>query len=537
MLSRLSICNYALIEALESRFPEHLVIITGETGAGKSILLGALSLLMGQKVDASVISDKEKNCVVEGEFFYEGESYIIRRVIAPSGRSRSFVNDEPVTVDYLKELSSKLIDVHTQNQHLMLSDYQYQLELLDSYCSNGKLLAKYQSYYADYQSVMAKIESVERDIVKAENEREFAQFQYSQLEGASLREGELEELEQEQKLLSNSEEIKENLQGVLSKFTSEPFSLVQLLKESENLLKKSSNYLPQAESLYERVESCRLELKDIEQEVDYLCDSVEYSPERLQYLDDRISLIYNLLRKFGKSDESELIALRDSLKATVSGAEELLELKETLLKQSQELLQNAKEIASQLHLSRLEGASKLSEELLESVRDLSMPHALFSISLQERERLDINGADDIKFLFSANGGSLMELHKCASGGEVSRLMLSLKAIMAKHRGMPTMIFDEIDTGVSGVVADQMGKLITSMGENMQVMAITHLPQIASKGESHFLVTKSFNADGKAVTNISQLSEDERVNEIARMLSGEVINDAAIANAKVLLNSR
>ena len=537
MLSRLSICNYALIEALESRFPEHLVIITGETGAGKSILLGALSLLMGQKADASVISNKEKNCIVEGEFSHEGESYIIRRVIAPSGRSRSFVNDEPVNVEYLKELSSKLIDVHTQNQHLMLSDYQYQLDLLDSFCGNSVLLDEYRGYYSDYQSIISKIEGLERDILKAENEREFAQFQYSQLESASLQEGELEELEQEQKLLSNSEEIKENLQGVLSKFTNEQYSVVQLLKESESQLKKSANYLPQADSLYQRVESCRLELKDIEQEVDYLCDSIEYSPERLQYLDDRISLIYNLLRKFGKSSEAELIELRDSLKATVNGVEELSELKERFIKESKEILKKAQSVADELHNIRIKGAEELSQELVSSLHDLSMPYALFNISLQKREQLNSNGCDDIQFLFSANGGTLLELHKCASGGEVSRLMLSLKAIMAKHRGMPTMIFDEIDTGVSGVVADQMGRLITSMGNNMQVMAITHLPQIASKGESHFLVSKSFTPEGKAVTTISQLSDDERVNEIARMLSGESVNDAAIENAKVLLNSK
>ena len=536
MLKRLTIQNYALIENLDIEFPQGLVIITGETGAGKSIMLGALSLLLGGKGDVSALKDSQKNCVVEGEFECDGEEIILRRVISPAGRTRNFINDEPATLAALTQISSSIVDIHAQHQHLLLTDASYQMKVLDYFAGTGDLLNQYKEAYSTLQQAEAQLEKLQEEIARKEGDREYRQFQFDKLQEAKLKVGELEELETELKQLSNAGLIKESICGAVELLNPMGTSFVQNLKDSVHLLQKCSNFVPGLEELAQRLESCRIECKDIEEELEGYADRVVVSPQRLEQVEERLSQIYSLLKKHSAEDVEQLLQLQQELEKELLGQEQdQWEVKE-LERKIEQLTAQRNDLAGQLSQKRKDSVASLSATLQDMIRDLQMPYAVFEVAVSENEKYTLQGKDNIEFMFSANGGNKLGLlHKSASGGELSRIMLCLKSLMAQYTGMPTMIFDEIDTGVSGSIADKMGALIGRMGERMQIFAITHLPQIASKKGTHLLVYKEFDADNNATTRIRTLGREERVNEVARMLSGSQLTNAALENARELLN--
>ena len=535
MLTRLTIQNYALIENLDIEFPSGLVIITGETGAGKSIMLGALSLLLGAKADVSALKDSSRNCVVEGEFEVDGELLVLRRVISPAGRTRNFINDEPASLAALTEISSAIVDIHAQHQHLLLTDESYQMKVLDYYAGTGSLLEDYSRVHNELIQLENQLKELRIQIAKREGEMEYRSFQLEKLMEAKLREGELEELESEQKQLANSEQIRESISGAVNCMQPVGGTIVQNLKDAVHLLQKCSNFVPELEELCNRLESCRIECKDIEDELEMLAERVVVSPQRLEQVEERLSLLYSLMRKHGVSTLEDLLEVQKGLQDDMAGADEDVVKAEGMEQQLKVLSAQREELAQLLSAKRKEKTGELAAELQASIRDLQMPYAVLNVELSDTGKYTAKGTDSVAFMFSANGEKkLNPLQKAASGGELSRIMLCLKSLMARFTGMPTMIFDEIDTGVSGSIADKMGALIGKMGERMQIFAITHLPQIASKKGTHLLVYKEFDAQNNATTRIRVLSPEERVNEVARMLSGASLTEAALENARVLL---
>ena len=535
MLRRLTIQNYALIDSLDIELPGGLIIITGETGAGKSIMLGALSLLLGGKGDVSALKDSSKNCVVEGEFELDGEELILRRVISPAGRTRNFINDEPANLGELVSIASRIIDIHAQHQHLLLTDAAYQMQVVDYFAGTRTLLEKYRGVFSQLQKSEAALEELDANIARIEGEREYRQFQFDKLYQASLKEGELEELEQEQKQLANAEQIRDGIYGAVSLMQPMGSSIVQNLKEAVHILQKSSNFVPELQELCNRLESCRIECKDIEDELETLAGGITVSPQRLEQVEERLSLLYSLMRKHSVASVEELLQVRDSLEQELLGAERSIEDRNALVERIKELEAERNSLAEELSRAREAKIKGLGKTLQDSIRDLQMPYAVFEVALEDAGKYTLQGKDAVQFLFCANGnGKLNPVQKAASGGELSRIMLCLKALMANFTGMPTMIFDEIDTGVSGSIADKMGELIGKMGERMQIIAITHLPQIASKRGTHLLVQKEFDRQNNAATRIRRIEGDERVKEVARMLSGSELTNAALENARELL---
>ena len=559
MLSRLQVRNYVLIDSLEIDFPEGLIIITGQTGAGKSILLGALGLVMGSKADASMLSEGADNCVVEAEFDLKPEDdtlksvleendvewdeghLIVRRVVNRSGRSRAFVNDSPVSVQLLQEIASHLIDIHSQHQTLLLSDRQFQLGILDYFAGATELRSKCSDLNQQVNRLKADLRELDARIAALAGERDYNEAQFKQLESASLRVGELAELEEEQKQLANAEEIKTGLCAVEELFTAsasggEVMSMDSALKEADKILSKLGRFLPDASALSERVDSCRRELDDILSEVVHMNSRTDMSESRLEEVEDRMSLIYGLQHKHGCADEAELIELRDRLSDLLFDSTHLEEKRASLISQISVLESELCSTADELHELRASASEPFASAITESIRDLELPYAVFEVELLPVP-VGASGRDSVQFRFSASGRNATDVSKCASGGEMSRIMLALKAMRARFANMPTMIFDEIDTGVSGSVADKMGSMICDMGAYMQVFAITHLPQVAAKGKAHYMVSKEIDpVTSKAVSTIKKLSDEQRVMEVARMLSGSVLTDAAIANAESLLNS-
>ena len=558
MLSRLQVRNYVLIDSLEIDFPEGLIIITGQTGAGKSILMGALGLVMGAKADASMLSEGADNCVVEAEFDVDPKDdalravleendvewdeghLIVRRVVNRSGRSRAFVNDSPVSVQVLQDISSQLVDVHSQHQTLLLSDKGFQLGVLDYFADAYPLREECAVLWKRLGVLRRELSDLESRISAMAGEQDYNEAQYRQLEAAGLREGELAELEEEQKQLANAEEIKTGLCTVEELFTSassggEVLSMDSALKEADKVLSRLSRYIPDASALSERIDSCRREMDDILSEVTSLNSRIDVSESRLEEVEDRMSFLYGLLHKHGCSDESELIALREKLSEMLYDSSHLEEKRDELQKEIASVEAELNEKADALHEKRADAAVPFAESMTLSIRNLELPYAVFEVELLP-VATGPEGRDSVQFRFSATGRNAVDVAKCASGGEMSRIMLALKAMRARYANMPTMVFDEIDTGVSGSVADRMGTMICDMGGYMQVFAITHLPQVAAKGKAHYLVSKDIDPDtSKAVTTIKKLSHEERVLEVARMLSGSVLTDAAVANAKSLLS--
>lgn len=561
MLKALHIKNYVLIDSLDIEFPAGLVIITGQTGAGKSILLGALSLVMGSRADSSVIGAAGDNCVVEAEFEVNDEDgslrqYLdeneidfdpvdgkgqltIRRILNSNGRSRSFVNDSPAPLKVLSMLSSRLIDIHSQHETMLLRDKQFQMSMLDHFAGDSGLLQSCRTRWERLTGLKNDLDEVNANLSRTNAEKDYNQAQFERLDSAHLKDGELEELETEQKQLANAEEIKSSLYQVENYFSpsgddaqDDRMSIDSMLKDSSRILDKLSSYIPSASALSERIESARLELDDVLSEVSDLEAGTEISDERLQEVEERLSLLYDLLKKYSCTQVSELIELRDRLSESLADTSVLEARKSALEKEIGEAEKDLADACSDLHDARAKAVPSFSENICNSIRSLELERAVFVVVL-EPGKPGPDGSDTILFRFSSTGKSPVDVAKCASGGEMSRIMLCLKAMMARYTNMPSMIFDEIDTGVSGSVADKMGSMICSMGDYMQVFAITHLPQVAAKGDAHYIVTKEFDGD-RAISSIRKISGEDRVMEVARILSGSRVTPEAIANAKSLL---
>lgn len=561
MLKALHIKNYVLIDSLDIEFPAGLVIITGQTGAGKSILLGALSLVMGSRADSSVIGAAGDNCVLEAEFEVNDEDgslrqYLdeneidfdpvdgkgqltIRRILNSNGRSRSFVNDSPAPLKVLSMLSSRLIDIHSQHETMLLRDKQFQMSMLDHFAGDSGLLKSCRTRWERLTGLKNDLDEVNANLSRTNAEKDYNQAQFERLDSAHLKDGELEELETEQKQLANAEEIKSSLYQVENYFSpsgddaqDDRMSIDSMLKDSSRILDKLSSYIPSASALSERIESARLELDDVLSEVSDLESGTEISDERLQEVEERLSLLYDLLKKYSCTQVSELIELRDRLSESLADTSVLEARKSALEKEIGEAEKDLADACSDLHDARAKAVPSFSENICNSIRSLELDRAVFDVVL-EPGKPGPDGSDTILFRFSSTGKSPVDVAKCASGGEMSRIMLCLKAMMARYTNMPSMIFDEIDTGVSGSVADKMGSMICSMGDYMQVFAITHLPQVAAKGDAHYIVTKEFDGD-RAISSIRKISGEDRVMEVARILSGSRVTPEAIANAKSLL---
>lgn len=561
MLKALHIKNYVLIDSLAIEFPAGLVIITGQTGAGKSILLGALSLVMGSRADSSVIGAAGDNCVVEAEFEVNDEDgslrqYLdeneidfdpvdgkgqltIRRILNSNGRSRSFVNDSPAPLKVLSMLSSRLIDIHSQHETMLLRDKQFQMSMLDHFAGDSGLLQSCRTRWERLTGLKNDLDEVNANLSRTNAEKDYNQAQFERLDSAHLKDGELEELETEQKQLANAEEIKSSLYQVENYFSpsgddaqDDRMSIDSMLKDSSRILDKLSLYIPSVSALSERIESARLELDDVLSEVSDLEAGTEISDERLQEVEERLSLLYDLLKKYSCTQVSELIELRDRLSESLADTSVLEARKSALEKEIREAEKDLAAACSDLHDARVKAVPDFSENICNSIRSLELDRAVFDVVL-EPGKPGPDGSDTILFRFSSTGKSPVDVAKCASGGEMSRIMLCLKAMMARYTNMPSMIFDEIDTGVSGSVADKMGSMICSMGDYMQVFAITHLPQVAAKGDAHYIVTKEFDGD-RAISSIRKISGEDRVMEVARILSGSRVTPEAIANAKSLL---
>ena len=545
MLRRLLVENYALIEHLEIEFDSSLNIITGETGAGKSILMGALALLLGAKNDSTTIKDNSHSCVVEGEFDvaglgleeafaeldieYENET-IIRRTISPSGKSRAFVNDQPVQLADLKQLGAYLIDIHSQHQNLILSSPQFRIRAIDTIAGNSKLLAEYNDAFSLLQVVKHNLSELRLSAKRNAEEEDWLRHQTEELQKASLRNGEIEELEQELRTLENADSISEALQRVTQSLDEEVTGVLTTLRDSENALRRVAENYAGANELIERLHSTAVELKDISATTAYDLERIEANPERLDAINSRLDLIYTLQRKHHCEGISGLIALRDKYTEQLSAIEHGDELLAEAEAKVAEAEAKTTALAIKLHNSRIKASPDFANAVVGILQAVGMADAKFNIAITPCTPTS-SGADTVDFLFSANASvEARPIEKIASGGELSRVMLALKTILARHLALPTIIFDEIDTGISGRTANEVGNIISQLAKSMQVIDITHSPQVASKGSRHFLVYKE-----QSRSNIRPLSNEERIEEIAKMLSGNTITDAALAQAKHLLS--
>ncbi|HOK61128.1 MAG: DNA repair protein RecN [Tenuifilum sp.] len=551
MIRKLYIQNYAIIDELEIEFKQGLNIITGETGAGKSILLGALSLIQGQRADTSVLKHNDRSCIVEVEFdiseynlndFFEANDIdydditTIRRQISENGKSRAFINEIPVNLNQLKELTEKLIDIHSQHQNLLLGNTRFQLDVLDAFAVSRDLLTDYRQLYDEFRKLKTELDRLEANAENAKRDFDYLSHQLNELNAANLRSGELDELEALQKQLTHASEIKTALEFSYGTLNADELAVLSKVKEIESNLRRIESVFSQANNLISRIESCRIELKDIADEIDLLNSKVEVDDEQLHTVTQRIDLIYSLLNKHRLANFDELVEFRNQLESRVNEIAQIdfnLDEKRKALRILEQKLQEKSKNLSQIRAS---SAPKVEQFVTELLQQLGIKHAVFRIRIEKLEEFQPWGTDRVTFYFSANKQiEPQELSRVASGGELSRLMLSLKSLLVKSTGLPTIIFDEIDTGVSGEIADRMGTIIYELAKGMQVINITHLPQIAAKGTNHFLVYKSVT-NSQSSTGIKLLTPDERVVEIAKMLSGEKVTDAALMNAKELLKS-
>lgn len=550
MLTHLSIHNYALINQLSIDFTKGLSIITGETGAGKSILLGALGLVMGNRADLSSLKNTKNKCIIEAKFSIEGYSLqklfekldvdyesdtIIRREILPSGKSRAFVNDTPVNLSVLSALKSKLIDIHSQHQTLELSDVSFQFSVIDALAKNSAKIASYKRGLGKYSLLKKDLKVLEEETEKSNEQYEYNLHLFNELQEAKLQKGEQEELEEKLEKLNNIEEIKLSLSESLEISVNEEIGLQNLLFSLENSLLKISSYSKKYEEISGRVTSIKLELDDVVSELEKANEEVDFNPNEIIELNDRLQLIYNLQKKHSVDSIKGLLIIYKSLSEKVAQVEDAGTLIEAKKAEISEVSKKLDEVAVMITKTRNKAIPKLQKELEFLLSELGMPNARFSIKLSNSKEYFTNGKDNLEFLFSANkGGNFGELKKVASGGELSRIMLSIKKILSENIQLPTIIFDEIDTGVSGEVSNKIAKIMQDMGTGMQVITITHLPQIAAKGLQHYKVYKG-EEKGITTSNLKLLSNEERVVEIAEMLSGKDISDSALIHAKELLN--
>ena len=549
MLTRLAIKNYVLIRELDINFSDGLSIITGETGAGKSILLGAMGLVLGERADAKTLFDKKGKCIIEAEFsishynlndffsqhdIYFESNTIIRREINSEGKSRAFVNDTPVNLSVLKELSSYLVDVHSQHQTLTLNTSAFQLNVLDITAGNQKQLNDYSNQFNEYKKLLKQLVELKTLESKSIAESEFLQFQFDELESAGLKQGEFEKIESELQLLNNTENIVLTLDSTSDILSDGETNVLSNITQAVTRLNGIARLHPSLEDILKRIQSCNIELKDISSELTALKSQFSLNPSQLEILNDRLSVYNKLQQKHRVKNADDLIVLQQEIANRLQTFQSLTDDIEKCDKQTQDLYNKLKQIAAELHSSRQKAAQSFKKDILKLLKEVSLNDAQFEVDLTATEELTATGTTAVRFLFSANKGvTVMELAKVASGGELSRLMLCIKALIANKTSMPTIIFDEIDTGISGEVAHKVGNLIEQLSESRQVLAITHLPQMAGKGKTHYFVFKHIEK-GIAQSRIKTLSAEERVVEIAKMLSGEEVTDASLQNARHLL---
>lgn len=549
MLKRLLVENYALIDKSEIELSSGFSVITGETGAGKSILLGALNLILGQRADTKSIKDPARKCVVEAVFdisnydlkpFFEAEDLdyeeecVMRREIVASGKSRSFINDTPVNVTTMKSLGDRLLDIHSQHENLLLNDSRFQLQIVDSIAKNGDCLQTYEAEYSKLNSISRRLQKLRDELAQKNANRDYAEFQLTQLVETALVADEQELLEAEAEQLEHASEIKEALLKAVYLLDESEQSVNQSLKDSVSTLNSVSNYLGGLNDLSERLNSCLIETKDILRELEVLNNDMDVDPNRLDFVNTRLDTIYTLEKKHNVDSVAGLLELQASYEQQLQdlefGSEEIEALEKELAEQTQKVLALAQELSK----ARKACAPQIETELSDLLHELGMPNARLSLDFKALEKCGPTGLDVVTFLFSANKDRGMQpITAIASGGEISRVMLSLKYVLSKSAALPAIIFDEIDTGVSGEIAAKMGAMMQNMSAHMQVLSITHLPQIASKGVQHFKVYKK-DVESGTVSSIKQLSNEERIAEIAQMLSGANLTDAAINNAKELL---
>lgn len=554
MLNRLYIKNYALIDSLDISFDSGLNILTGETGAGKSIILGALGLILGQRAESKYFFNQQKKCIIEGFFKIEGYQLdyffaendldiepetVLRREIASDGRSRAFINDTPVNLATLKQLGEQLIDIHSQHATLAIGNQNFQLLVADVVAENETLLKGYKSKFRDIRKKQAELKTLIENSDRLKADLDYFQFQFDELEQAQLLEDEQEKLENELNALTHAEEIKTNLIYALQLIAEQEGNAIAILKDASNKLQVLEQYQPEIEELNNRLKSTWIEIKDISSEIGHLEQSTTFNEERALEINDRLALIYNLQKKHRVQNNSELLTIQKELAQKLQNAlftdEDIEQLQQQISVEKTEILKLASEISER----RRQAIPQIENHVVDVLAEIGMPNSQLKIEQHSKSdgSFDSDGIDSIKFMFTANKGhQLNELNKVASGGELSRLMLSIKSLIAAKTSLPTIIFDEIDTGVSGEVAHKVGTIMEKLAKNMQVITITHLPQMASKGESHFYVYKEIDND-LTYSKIKKLTAEERVIEIAKMLSGDSLKDSAISNARELLKNQ
>ena len=549
MLKQLHISNYALIDELNVSFESGFNVITGETGAGKSILLGALGFALGDRADTNVLYDKEKKCVVEAQFELDDENLrplfesndldfeaqsIFRRELNPQKKSRAFINDTPVALQTMKEIGGQLVDIHSQHDSLLLTDADFQLKLLDEIAQNDAVLADYQAEFSNYNTLKRKLNDLKEMATKNTAENDYLKFQLDELDKAQLKEGEYADIEQTLSVMENAEEIKTLLVTANGLMDNSENAILGQMNALASTLHRMRQLLPDTESIGERVENLRVELKDIAYDLRRKEDDTQFDEEQLQSLQERYDLLSRLMMKHHVNDFGELITLRDSLKERVNAFENI---DEAISKAEKELKESEKQLSSHakvLHDKRSQAATAFGEKVTTLVRQLAMPFAQFQVDVESQTNFGSKGCDEIRFLFSANKGIVPDdLRRVASGGELSRLMLSIKSAVSSYNYIPTLIFDEIDTGVSGEVAAKIGSIMRQMGRSLQLISITHLPQVASQAEHHYFIYKD-NAGTRTQSHIRVLRHEERITEIAKMLSNDQVTPEALRAAEVLL---
>jgi DNA repair protein RecN (Recombination protein N) len=552
MLKQLSIQNYAIIDAIDIKFPEGMNVVTGETGAGKSIIMGALGLILGDRADSSALVNKEKKCIVEGVFKTDSkagikaflksneldgeEELVLRREIAVNGKSRAFINDTPVNLEQLRELSNLLVDLHQQFDALQLGENDFQREVVDALAGNKNIIGEYKIAYNEWIRIQQELDGLKDQKKQFDKEADYNRFQFTELDEAGFRENELEETDAELKMLNNSEGIKSALSKVYFELKESESPVVNQLKVLSNQLQVYASFHPQLPELIKRIQSAQLELQDVASDLNNISDHINFSPEKIEQLNDRLSLGYKLMKKHGIKTTNELLAIQSQLQEKLQA---VLNIDDNIQQKERELATTYKKalgLANEISGERKKQVKPLEEKVNKLLAQVGMPNAKIKIEIKDEDELNSNGKNSIEFLFDANRSKqFLPVRKVASGGELSRLMLCIKSLVAQKLDMPTLIFDEIDTGISGEAARQVGIIMKELAGNRQVICITHQPQIAGKANAHFFVYKEIVKD-EVKTNIRLLNKDERITAIAKMLSGEKPTAAALENAREMVGN-
>ena len=552
MLKQLSIQNYAIIDSIEIKFPTGMNVVTGETGAGKSIIMGALGLILGERADSAALVNKEKKCIVEGVFKIEGkndvkaflksneldgeEELMVRREIAVNGKSRGFINDTPVNLDQLRELSSLLVDLHQQFDALQLGENDFQREVIDALAGHSNVLNEYQDVFYQWKLLQRQLDELKDQKQQFDKEADYNRFQYNELEEASFEENELEDIDVELKMLNNAEEIKSALTKVYFELMESESPLVQQLKVLLNQLQPYSSFHPKLPVLIERFQSAQLELQDLSDDLDSISNEVNYDPKKIERLNERLSIGYKLLKKHGVKTTKELLAIQKQLEEKLQAVLNIDESIQQKEKEVSKTKQTLNQLADRISEQRKKQVKPLEEKVNKLLVQVGMPNAKLKVEILDKDELNAFGKNNIEFLFDANRSKqFLPVRKVASGGELSRLMLCIKSLVAQKLDMPTLIFDEIDSGISGEAARQVGSIMKELAGSRQVICITHQPQIAGKANAHFFVYKEIVKD-QVKTNIRLLNKDERITAIAKMLSGEKPTAAAMENAKEMIGN-